>query len=116
MIKNKKSIISRTTSFLVCIIIIMPVISAKDNINKKDYDLEILNFQGGRDLNFTVINKDNNVITNIEIKLNIEGGGVVLPRLKQFEIPILKPGESIQLRIKLYGFGIGKLLKFFQNL
>jgi len=115
MIRGTKLIISKTITFLICIIIIIPTLSAKENINIKDHELDIENIQGGRGLNFTVINKGSNEITNIEIKFNIEGGGVVLLKQKQFEIPLLKPGESKQLKIKLFGFGIGNIFRSVRN-
>ena len=94
---------------------IMTVISAKDNINKKVYDLDIENIQGGRGLSFNIINKGSNDITNIEIKLNIAGEGLVFPKFKYFKIPLLLPGESKQLKIHIFGVGLGKIIRFLRN-
>ena len=118
---------TRIIGFIVCFIIISSILTVEGNLNiekyneiksktKNNYDLEITNIQGGIGLNFSIINIGCKDITNIVIKLNIVGGGIVLPRIKKFEISLLSIGESQQLKINIFGIGLGNLFKFLKRL
>jgi len=112
--------------FILCMLIITNVFTVEANTDdikdiknksntKNNYNLEITNLRGGIGFYFSVINNDTKVISNINIKLNIIGGGVTLPWFKQFEIPSLYPNESQIFKIKFFGIGLGNILRLIRN-
>jgi hypothetical protein len=114
------------TLIVFCMILITTFSSVEGSLNdvknnvsifneKNNYDLEITDFHGGIGFHFSIINNDIKVISNIKIKLNIIGGGLVLPGFKQFEIPSLEPNESHIFKIRLFGLGLGNIFRSIRN-
>ena len=125
MICCNKILKTKISVFIFCMILIvnLPSLGANKNeiryneiesIIKNDYFLDISNIKGGIGFGFSIINKGFVDITNIEINLNINGGGIVLPKFRQFEIPLLTSKDSQKFRVNLFGFGLGNLFRFYR--
>ena len=125
MIKVKKTG-KKITLFVFTMILISTFSSVEGSINDEknnvrklnesnNFDIEITNIHGGIGFHFSIVNNDTEVISDINIKLNIVGGGLVLPGFKEFKIPSLYPDESQSFKIKLFGFGLGNIFRINRN-
>ena len=77
----------------------------------RNYDIEVKDVRGGFGLKISFKNEGDENVENIKIISEIKGGLIVFPKTKNYEISVLHSGETKKLKIRMFGFGLGKLLQ-----
>jgi hypothetical protein len=74
--------------------------------------LEINEIEGGSGITVTIINNGSTEAKNITCRINISNGLRIYTKDKQYLIPNLDIDESIEVRMFVFGFGLGLLTHF----
>jgi len=69
--------------------------------------LTLKDIKGGLGLTVEIENIGNIDATNIELNLEVVGGFIIKLPTRYYEIPLIPAGESTEVRLKIWGIGLG---------